>query len=400
MKRFESASRRDVLALGLGAAAMAGVGTARAADAPYDLVIKGGLVIDPAQSMNAVGDVAIAGGRIVAVAPSIAAGKSYTFDATNKVVAPGLIDIHTHSTQTPSGPRFELQDGVTGWIDGGTRGADTIETAIGVVRTAPQTAALLVSIGRHGLGAYNGNVALADVAACRAAIETHRDVVVGVKVRMSKSVTGDLDLEILRRAQEVTTPLGLPVMIHIGDSHSPLGAILNLMKRGDIVTHILAPPPNNIFGANGRIIPEVAAARARGVKFDVGHGLEAHWGFALAEQALQQGLVPDTLSTDWTKLGHDTGRIAMPEMMTNLLSTGLPLERVIAMVTINAANCFPLFSGRGTLRPGAPADVTILELRQGAFELRDSIVPPTTRAYTQKLFTTATMIGGKLLHQA
>src|SRR5215470_16182672 len=200
----------------IGAAAGAAMFTRipRACAQTYELVIKGGRVIDPSMGLDAIHDVAIAGGRIVAVEPTIAASAPDTIDARGKIVAPGLIDIHTHAGRSTEGPPLALQDGVTGWVDAGTAGADTID---------------------H----------VADVA--RGAIARHRDVVVGVKVRMSENVADTNDLEALRRAQEAAAPFHLPVMIHIGQSYSPMRAILPLLKRGDIVTHMYAPAPNGIL---------------------------------------------------------------------------------------------------------------------------------------------------------
>jgi dihydroorotase len=393
-----SNNRRQLL--GMAASAALIYASDAFAQRTYDLVIKGGRVIDPAQNVNSEMDVAISGDRIAMVGPSIAPGDARVLNATGKLVVPGLIDIHTHMTQAPEpeGDALVLAEGVTGWIDAGSRGADNIDAAISLARAAPQTAAVLVNIGRGGMGGGHGDaldLKLADVAACRAAIAAHRDVVVGVKARLDPHNAGEHDLENLRRAEAATEPSGLPVMIHIGNTYSPMGPILNLLKRGDIVTHVLCPPPHNVFDDSGRLIPELLAAQERGVIMDVGHGENRHFSWALAEQALKQGFVPNTTSTDWTKRGHDDGTLALPTMMSNLLAIGIPLERVVAMATITAANCFSTFKGRGTLKPGAPADVAVLDLRQGNFELIDSL--RVTRQANQKLFSVSTIIGGKIL---
>src|SRR6185503_6308424 len=214
----------------------------------FDLLIKGGRVIDPSLRLDAVRDVGIAGGRIVAVEPSLTAQAASVLDARGKLVVPGLIDIHTHAGRDMPGPAMCLRDGVTGFIDAGSGGADNLDDVVAVTRAAPQRGRVLVNVGRKGIIPEGDakDLALADVGAARAAIERNRDFVVGIKARLSATVVGDNDVEVLRRAQSVVEPLGLPVMIHMGQTASPLARLLPLLKAGDIVTHMFAPPPNAI----------------------------------------------------------------------------------------------------------------------------------------------------------
>jgi dihydroorotase len=196
------------------------------------------------------------------------------------------------------GPIVVLGDCVTGWIEAGSRGADNIEVEKPIIQAVPQVAAALVNIGRHGMGGANlpgGTDTLtlenADVDACRAAIAAHRDFVVGIKARLSREYAAEHDLETLRRAKAAARPFGVPVMIHIGNTFSSLGEIVNLLTRGDIVTHIWVPGEHNMFAASGRIIPEIIAARKRGVRFDVGHGRLGHFSWDVAAQSIR-GLLP------------------------------------------------------------------------------------------------------------
>ncbi len=131
---------------------------------------------------------------------------------------------------------------------------------------------------------------------------------------------------------------------------------------------MFAPPPNSIIDDSGHIRPEVTAARRRGVLFDLGNGRTGHLRWDMADKILKTGFVPDTLSTDWTPEGRTSQIINLPNVMSKFLMLGLPLDQVIAFVTVNASRAFPVFHDRGTLRPGAPADIAILELRQGSFE--------------------------------
>jgi len=223
------------------AASLACVG--KVAAATYDLVIKGGRVIDPSVGLDAVRDVAIVAGKIAAVEADIRGDAADTIDARGKIVTPGLIDIHTHAARVAEGARICLQDGVTGWVDCGSAGADNIDQIAATARAAPQIGRVLVNISRTGNAAEGElmDINRANVGLARGAIARHRDVVIGLKARLTRDIAGTNDLEGLRRAQEAAAPFGLPVMIHMGQSVSPMRAILALLKRGDIVTpHVCA----------------------------------------------------------------------------------------------------------------------------------------------------------------
>ena len=193
-------------------------------------------------------------------------------------------------------------------------------------------------------------------------------------------------------APAITAPLNLPVMIHMGDTVSPLPESLALLKPGDIVTHMYAPPPHGIFDESGRVLPEVLAARTRGIWFDVGNGRVAHIAWVEAERGLKQKFVPDTISSDWTDAGRTDQVFDFPNVLSKFLLIGMPLDQVVGMATANAARVVPGFKDLGTLRVGAVADVAVLELRQGEFEFVDNY--NNTRTGKQKLFAAAAVIGG------
>ena len=363
--------------------------------ATYDVIVKGGRVIDPSLRINAIRDVAIAGGRIAAVEADIAADAEETIDARGRLVVPGLLDIHTHYARDNEGPTVCLADGVTGWIDAGSQGADHIADSVAVAKSAPQQGRVLINIGRDGIlpGGDTMDISRADVGAAKAAIARNRDFIVGVKARLSRDVAAD-DVEVLGRAQEVATSFNLPVMIHMGQTVSPLPRLLNLLKRGDIVTHMFAPPPNSIIDDNGNILPEVLAARRRGVWFDVANGRRGHLRWDIVDRVLQAGFWPDTFSTDGNTTSRTTaGVIDFPNVMSKFLSFGMTLDQVVARATVNASRVFPLFNDRGTLNVGAPADVAVLELREGAFEFVDNY--GNKRTGRQRLFPSGTVLGGK-----
>src|ERR1051325_8144823 len=390
-------NRRHLLRTGAATLAAAMISRIpRAYAATYVLVIKRGRVIDPQLGLDAVRDVSIAKGRIAAVDASIAGDAAETIDAGGKLVVPGLIDIHTHAGRSKEGQPMLLQDGVTGWVDAGSGGADNIDQIAAVARSAPQIGRALVNIARTGVISPTGelhDINMANVALAQGAIARNRDVVVGIKARLSENVAGPNDLEALRRAQEAAAPFGLPVMIHVGQNYSRMRAILPLLKRGDIVTHVYAPAPNGILDDQGRLYPDVLAARRRGIIFDFGNGVLDHFDWASVEKATKQGFWPDTFSTDWNTQSRTTGVVDLPNVMSKFFMFGMPLMQMIACATVNAARVFPAFDDRGTLNVGAPADVAILELRDGSFEFVDNYKG--VRSGKQRLFPTASVLAGK-----
>jgi dihydroorotase len=217
-------------------------------------------------------------------------------------------------------------------------------------------------------------------------------MIVGVKARLSRDVAGANDYEVLRRAQEVASSFNLPVMIHMGQTISPLPKLLSLLKPGDVVTHMLAPPPNSIIDDAGHILPEVLSARRRGIWFDVGNGRNGHLRWDIADSVLRAGFLPDTISTDWSVEARTAQVINFENVMSKFLMLGVPLDQVIAQATVNPARVFKVFSGRGTLKVGAPADVAVLELREGMFEFVDNF--QNTRSGRQRLFPIEAVLGG------
>jgi dihydroorotase len=231
----------------------------------------------------------------------------------------------------------------------------------------------------------------ANVSLVRGAIARNRDVVVGVKARLSHDVAGTNDLEGLRRAQQAATSFNLPVMIHIGQSVSPMRAILPLLKRGDIVTH-MSRRRRTAFSmtraASSRMwLPRAAAASfLTSVTGSPVTSIGTWW-------SAPRSRWPDTLSTDWNAMSRTTGVIDFPNVMSKLLMFGMPLAQVVACASTNAARVFDAFSDRGTLNVGAPADVAIMESREGNFEFLDNYEGK--RIGRQRLFPIATVLNGK-----
>lgn len=375
----------------------------------YDLLIRGGRVVDPSQNVDAVQDVAISEGKIKRLAARIPENEArQVIPAAGKIVTPGLIDLHTHVFPYVGPYGIEpdpycVTRGVTSVIDAGTSGAFTFPAfrRFIITRAATRIRALLhvVSIGMVA-GSTPNMGELEDLRYCdpelaaRVASE-NRDLIVGFKIRFSKQYTGPNDLEGMERARVAADEAGLPLMIHIGGSYSPLKDFLDLMKKGDVVTHSFNSHPNGILDASGKLIPEILAARQRGVLIDVGHGAGS-FSFHVMEKSLQQGFLPDTISSDLYSANINGPVFDLPTTLSKFLLLGLSLHDVIERATVNAARVFTFGATVGTLRPGAEADIAVLELRDGEFTFTDS--DGKTRSGKQKVVPVVTVRGGKLFY--
>lgn len=351
----------------------------------YDLVVQGGRVIDPAQNFDGVRDVAVASGKIAAVEAAIDPKPARrVIQAAGKIVTPGLIDIHTHvfPFTGPYGIKADphcVCKGTTTVVDAGTSGALTfpafkhydIDSSRTRIRALLHVAAVgMVAGGTPGMGE------LGDLRywSPRLAVEqarAHPGVIVGFKIRVSSEYADANDLEGMKRVREAADETGLPLMIHIGASNSPLREYLKLMRRGDIVTHCFNARPQSLLDAGGKIEAEVWDARARGVKFDVGHGAGS-FSFDVAERCLAQGFLPDTISTDLYAANVNGPVWDLPTTLSKFLLLGLDLPDVIQRATVNAAAAFDFRENIGSLRLGAEADVSVLEIREGDFAFTDA----------------------------
>jgi len=283
-------------------------------------------------------------------------------------------------------------------VDGGSAGYTTIAGLRKYIGSASQTRVhALVDIGTLGLVAgISGtmeNMAYVQPKETAEAVKSNKPFTVGVKVRLSKAVAGSQDMEGLRRTREAAEAAGVPMMVHIGDTYSPLRNILDQMRKGDVLTHCFHPEPHGLLDGSGKILPEVLEARQRGIFFDIGHG-SGHFGFDVAEQCLQQGFLPDTISSDLSARTLNGPVFDLLTTLSKFFSLGLRVDDVIKTATINAARTFDFGLPLGTLRQGSEADVAILELRDGSFAFTDSLRKD--RTARQKLFPVQTVRAGKL----
>ncbi len=378
----------------------------------YDLLIRGGRVVDPAQGLSAPRDVALAGRRVARVAPSIPAVEArQVLDARGHLVTPGLIDIHVHVYDgvaplgIPADPNC-IAKGVTTVVDAGSAGAHTFpgfrKYVINVVDTRVYALLNISVVGQSTLSTDNPYGELLDLRYANPkltirTIEQNRDVILGVKIRLTRNIAGDHDLKALALAREAADAVQLPLMVHIGGSYSPLRDILAMLKKGDVITHSFRGGDGGILDANGRVLPEVRAAVARGVHMDIGHGAGS-FSFDTAEKALQQELLPGTISSDVHQFNVAGPVFDLATTLSKFLHLGLTLEQVIERATSNPAAVFGFTGGLGTLREGAEADVAIFRLAEGDFEFTDAL--GAKRIGHRKLNPVATVKAGKLYGSA
>jgi dihydroorotase len=388
-------TRRQLLAHGSAAALAACAAPARAAMGPndkFDLVIKGGDVLDPSQTLRGRRDIGIRYGLIEAVEAEIAADRALrVLEAGGKLVTPGLVDLHTHVYPYGSAigiPADELvaHQGTTTCVSAGDAGANNF--AAFRRHIAAQTRTRLyafVHIANMGLTPFPVaelyNIDFAQVDACARCLAENPDMAIGVKVRMSENVIARNGTEPLKRAILACekSGTGAKLMVHIGgvETRELMTQILDLMRPGDILTHCYSGAPN-LAGAftnivqDGKLIPAALAAKQRGVIFDIGHG-GGSFDYTVAEAAIAQGAPPDTISSDIHVFsGNTPGMPYLTWVMSKFLGLGYSLEQVVAMATVAPAKVIGRLPKLGTLQTGAPADVSILELIEGPVTFVDT----------------------------
>ena len=355
----------------------------------YDLVIRGGRVIDPANGIDGAREVAVAGGRIAAVAERLPPHTAErVVDATEHLITPGLIDLHAHCYWGRDylgidADSLAWRSGVTTWVDAGSAGAFSIPgLRQHVVNRSGVRILAYINISYLGIPGLNYdeycNPAACDVPLLVRVVEQHRELIIGVKVRMGKEGVCYPGLRPLHKAVEAAEATGLPVMCHISNTPPPLADVLALLRPGDVVTHAFTGAGQRLVDGRGRVRPAALRAREAGVRFDVGHGAGS-FSFTSAEALARQGFWPDTISTDLHQIslvgpdlvedqevmprvrGDGTPRLTLLTVMTKFLFLGMPLAEVVRAVTATPAAMI----GRGelgTLSPGAAADVAVLAL--------------------------------------
>ena len=367
----------------------------------FDLLIKGGEVVDPGSNLLGRLDVGIQGGTIAAVGPGLPAEQARSvLDASGQVVTPGLFDLHAHvywgtTYWGVEADPISARTGVTTWLDAGSAGVYGFPAfRRHVVEAGEARVFALLNVSAVGLtaGTYElANLDYCDLPLARQTVEANRDVIVGIKARIDRNTTRNTGLEPLRLARKLADQVELPLMVHIGSGPPPLDDILSLLRPGDILTHCFTAYDHRIVRPDGQLRESVRQARDQGVVFDVGHGTGA-FAYEVAEPALAQGLVPDVISTDTHQLSVQGPMFDLPTVLSKFLNLGLSLPAVVERATSRPARVV----GRpdlATLKPGAPADVALFRLEEGSFTFYDVLMA--ARQGKVRLVSTVTIRAGR-----
>jgi len=369
----------------------------------FDLILKGGRVVDPSQQLDAVRDVAFAGGKVAAIGESLSGAKA-TRDVKGRIVTPGLIDIHTHvywgGTSLGIDPvALALRSAVTTLIDAGSAGAGNfLGFRRHVIEPSPIRILAYVNISFPGIFAFSkpvmvgesNDIRLLDAGECVRIAREHQDLVVGVKVRVGGTASGPTGATPLYLALDAADELGMPMMAHLDRLPPARHEVLPFLRAGDVLTHCYRPFPNAPVKGDGRLRAEVLEARARGVLFDIGHG-GGSFAFRTARAAMAHNFPPDIISSDAHSLSVDGPAFDQLVTMSKLLCLGMSLDDVVRASTETPARAIRR-PELGTLEVGSVGDASVLDLVGGEFDYVD-VVGETVKG-DQRLFPAGMVIAG------
>jgi len=381
-------------------------------DKRFDLLLRGGRVIDPASGRDGIADIGIIDSRIAAIEPSDSGDLAQqVIDVAGKIVTAGMIDTHAHVYQHVTG-RFGLnadmvgvQSGVTTVVDQGGPSCMTIPGFRHFVVEQSATR-VLCFISAYLVGGLEGHLYPSlygpdqvDVKATVRAARANADIVRGVKAHAEIGGASRWGLEVIKLGKRISSELGVPLYIHLGqiwpvkdgatiDPDEVVRALMPLMEPGDVLAHPFTRHPGGFVSATtGEVHPVVWAALERGVTVDVGHG--SHFSFEMARRTIAAGIRPHTLGADMHGYNvrvpgdRDAGSreenpffgvapFNLTHAMTELLALGMSLPDVVATVTSNPARMLQMQDRIGALLPGREADISVLDLLRGRFTLSDN----------------------------
>jgi dihydroorotase len=352
----------------------------------YDLILRGGRVVDPSQKLDGVTDIAFSGGKVVRIGAGLRAdAETDVRDVSGRIVTPGLIDLHTHVYWGGTSLGIDAEDfcrrsGVTTAVDTGSAGPGNFAgfRKHVIERSAVRILAYL-HVSFAGIYAYSRRVMVGESEELRLmapldAVEVanaNRDLIVGIKVRVGARASGRSGTVPLDIALEVAGEVGVPVMAHIDEPPPSYEEVIARLRPGDVLTHAFRPFPNSPVTTQGKVKRAVIEARQRGVLFDIGHG-KGSFAFKTARAMLANGFLPDTISSDVHALCINGPAFDQVTTMSKFLCLGVPFPDVVAASTVNAA--FALKRPElGSLKPGSVGDATILSVNDGHFDYVDVV---------------------------
>jgi dihydroorotase len=353
-----------------------------------DFILKSGRLLDPASGLDGEHDIHVRDGVVEAVGSDLNGEGATVIDVKGLIVTPGLIDVHLHLMNGLGAfgadpDVFGVGSGVTTVVDAGSAGHSLLTVFRRYVTDNAKTR-VLNYINLSTLGSVTGpgysilaDPRLIDEDKIAQAVEANRDMIVGVKVMATGAALGAEGLKPLARARKLGDSLKLPLLVHIGESWSKdavppaIGDVLRYLRAGDIVTHMFTSHRGGLLDANGKLWPQVRDAKDSGVLMDVGHGLH-NLNFDVARSVLDQGLLPDGVSTDGHR-GNRAGPVYdLPTTMAKLMALGFSLSQVVEMATINASRLLGRSDEMGCIRVGQPADISVLRLEERNWKAVDS----------------------------
>jgi dihydroorotase len=374
-----------------------------------DLILKGGRIIDPSQRLDTVADIGFAAGRVAKIGTGLLAGPETDLrDVSGHIVAPGLIDLHTHVYWGGTSLGVDVEgygraSGVTTCVDAGSAGPGNFR---GFRKHVIESSAVRVLAFLHvsfaGIYAFSESVMVGESEELRlmapseavAVAQANRDVIVGIKVRVGRHASGRSGTAPLDIALQAADQAGLPLMCHIDFPPPNYEDVLGRLRPGDILTHAFRPFPNAPIDAQGRVKDLVMRARQRGVQFDIGHG-KGSFAFKTARSMLANGFYPDTISSDIHALCINGPAFDQVTTLSKFFCLGMPLNELIAATTVNAATAMKR-PELGSLKPSSVGDATILAIADGQFDYVD--VVNEHMVGNKRIVAAAVVIGGRWWH--
>lgn len=375
----------------------------------YDLILKGGRVIDPSQNIDRVADVAFAAGKVAKIGDDLAADTAADVrDVKNFIVSPGLIDLHTHvywggTSLGIDAEEFCRVSGVTTSVDTGSAGPGNFAgfrkhviepSAVRILAYLHVSFAGIYGFSNRTMVGESEEMRLMAPLDAAEVADRNRDLIVGIKVRVGRHSSGTSGTAPLDIALQVADEVGMPLMAHIDHPPPSYEEVIDRLRPGDVLTHAFRPFPNAPVNGQGRVKQAVLDARQRGVLFDIGHG-KGSFSFKTTRAMIANGFYPDTISSDIHTLCIDGPAFDQVTTLSKFLCLGMELNEVIRATTINAAMALKRHE-LGSLKVGSAGDVTILSVREGAFDYVDVVGEHLTG--DRKIVAEGTVVAGQWWH--
>lgn len=379
--------------------------------ADYDVILRGGRVLDPGGGVDEVTDIAFKDGKVAALGAAIAGGSAgRERDVSGAIVMPGMIDFHTHvywggASLGIDADQLAKRAGTTTWLDVGTAGAGNFAGFRKHVIERSETKILAyLHVSFAGIYAFSKELMvgeswemrLVEPAVCARVAREHPDLIKGIKVRIGANTSGVNGIAPLYLAIEAADRAGLPVMCHIDRPPPRYVDVLKVLRPGDVLTHCFKPFPNAPTYANGAIREGVQEAREKGVIFDIGHGMGS-FSFEVAENMLKAGFMPDVISSDVHSLCIDGPAFDNLETMSKFLALGMPVPEIVRAVTERPAKLL-MRPDLADLTVGSTGDATILRINEGGtHRYRD--VTGVEMTSDKRFMLDSVVLDGRLWHE-